>query len=75
MRARLKICDKTDSYEFLKKNSKKAIEDAEFDCEQRLSLTSEEISKLPKRESQSERNGVNYLLKAKATLSVNESVP
>ena len=49
VRATLKTCDQTGTYVFLKV-FKKATECAEFECVQRLSLRSEEFSKLLKSE-------------------------
>ena len=75
VRATLKTYDQTGTYVFLKV-FKKATEGAEFECVQRLSLSSEEFSKLLKSENQSERKQVKFLIllktKTNHNLTVNE---
>ena len=71
VRATLKTYDQTGTYVFLKV-FKKATECAEFECVQRLSLSSDEFSKLLKSGSQSERKQVKFLilLKTKTNHSI-----
>ena len=75
VRATLKTYDQTGTYVFLKV-FKKATEGAEFECVQRLSLSSVEFSKLLKSGSQSERKQVKFLIllktKTNHNLTVNE---